>query len=94
MAGTITYSASQTIVFSGAPISYNRNMIVKKIMWCGNTASADDLKVLNYASSELLIECKAGQSNCNLQLDFAPCKTLAGVQISALDAGKLFVYLA
>lgn len=94
MAGTVKQSAYDVIIFSGGAVKLDKELLVRKILWAGNTGASDDLKVHNYDSSVTLIETIAGASGCNLELDFSPPKHISGVSVSTIDSGRLFFYLA
>jgi hypothetical protein len=94
MAGTVKQSAQDVIIFSGGVVQLDKQLMVRTILWAGNTGASDDLKVHNYDSTVTLIETIAGASGCNLQLNFDPPKRIDGVSVSTIDSGRLFFYLA
>lgn len=91
----VTQSATNILILGAAGDAVARDMYVDKIVWAGNTAAADDLKVSNGDSSLTIVETVAGSSGCNFTLDFSEHKRgryFAGIKASVMDTGKLFVY--
>ena len=82
-------------VLSTEADTIDTRMFVREIKWTGAATGGDDVKIMDYDSTTVLLEGKAPQyAGLNVVFHEPLRKAIDGIKLNTLDCGKVYIYQA